>query len=102
MGGSRPLSGRGWEGLPSVVLSGVGIRYTEMHIDCDPDPVEEPADVCRILLIHDTRLVPDHHLAEAFDEVIDLGPPEMLRHDEVVEVVGGTVEGLLRGQAEVP
>ena len=96
------IASMGGEVLPSVIFASVGIGYAQVHIDRDPESVENPADVCRVLLIHNTWLVPDHLLSEVFDEFADLGPPELLRDDEVGEVIGSTEEGLLGGQAEVP
>lgn len=89
-----------WDGkhaLPSIVFSCIRIGYAEFFIDRDREPVEEPFHIGRVLLVQGSRLVPDHHLAEPLDEFVDLGSPELFRHDEVVEVVRGAEECSLGG-----
>jgi hypothetical protein len=85
----------------SVVLADICIFNTEFPVDRDREPVQGPDHFRSIFLVHGARLVPDHSLAQLFDELLHFCTGKLGRHHEVVQVIGRTKERLGRGKTKV-
>ncbi len=85
----------------SVILADICVFNAEFTIDRNRKPVQNPDHLCSIFLIHGTRLMPYHPLAQLLDELLHRCAGKLGGHDKIVQVIGGTIEGLFRGKGKM-